>query len=119
MSAEQNRINELQAAIGKNDPNDYVISPLAHAEQLREKAPSLVSLLEEARIRTVAESYQVADREAGEAQKRFQSLSFACAVVRLRSSLLHGVSSGGWELGGLAGSVANSARGSPVGRRHG
>ena len=52
-----------------------VISPLAHAEQLREKAPSLASLLEEARIRTVAESYQVADREAGEAQRRFQSLS--------------------------------------------
>ena len=96
MSAEQNRINELQAAIGKNDPNDYVISPLAHAEQLREKAPSLVSLLEEARIRTVAESYQVADREAGEAQKRFQSLSSRARWCVFVAACLRGLF---WRLG--------------------
>ncbi len=75
MPVQQNMINELRVAVGKNQPDDYVISPLDHAKQFRERAPSLAGLLEGSRVKGQAESYQVADHEAGEAQKRFQSLS--------------------------------------------
>ena len=75
LSEPQESVQQAVQAIGENTPDDYKIAPLEHAEQLRAKAPALWDLLESARVKAVAESYDVADHEAIDAQARFESVS--------------------------------------------
>ena len=75
MSEPKDTIQQAIQAIGENAPDDYKIAPLEHAEQLRVEAPALAELLEAARVKAVAEAYDVADQEAIDAQARFKSAS--------------------------------------------
>ena len=75
MSEPKDTIQQAMQAIGENAPDDYKIAPLEHAEQLRVEAPALAELLEAARVKAVAEAYDVADQEAIDAQARFKSVS--------------------------------------------
>jgi hypothetical protein len=61
------------AAIGQDRPDDFVVAPARHAEELAAKAPALAALLRTARIETLARQYERRDREAEAAERRCKS----------------------------------------------
>jgi hypothetical protein len=70
------------AAIGEGRPDDFILAPTTHAEELAGKAPALASLLRTAKIATLARQYERRDREAGDAQRRFKdAMLWANAAV--------------------------------------
>jgi hypothetical protein len=60
--------------IGRGEPRDYVVSPTAHAEAFREKAPALAAILASSAVNTTARQYEQADRHAMEAQSEFKRI---------------------------------------------
>jgi len=58
--------------IGKGRPDDYILQPSQHAEELADKAPALAGLLRTATIETYTQQFERHDRAADDAQKRFK-----------------------------------------------
>ena len=110
MPEPQDRIEQAVRSIAENAPDDYKIAPLAHASQLRQRAPTLAKVLESARVKAAAESYQLADQEAVDAQARFKSVSsrarWAVVVAACFTGSLLAVGSLGTALGASQQSAA-------------
>ncbi|MGH6917808.1 MAG: hypothetical protein ACREJ0_08900, partial [Geminicoccaceae bacterium] len=65
-------IERAVAAIGEGRPDDFILAPTTHAEELADKAPALASLLRTAKLATLAHQYERRDRDAGDARTRFK-----------------------------------------------
>jgi hypothetical protein len=75
-------VKRAVAAIGEGRPDDFILAPTTHAEELADKAPALASLLRTAKIATLTRQYERRDRDAGDAQKRFKdAMLWANAAV--------------------------------------
>jgi hypothetical protein len=75
-------IERAVAAIGEGQPDDFILAPTTHADELASKAPALSALLRRAKINTLARQYERRDRAAGDAQKRFKdAMLWANAAV--------------------------------------
>ena len=75
-------IDLAKEAIGRGQPDDYILEPTRHAEQLDNKAPALVRLLGKSEIENLAAQYERLDHEAGAAQKKFKdTMTWANAAV--------------------------------------
>jgi uncharacterized membrane protein HdeD (DUF308 family) len=65
-------IDRAVVAVGRDQPDDYVLAPTRHAEELAGKAPALARLLRTAKIETLARQYERLDRDALAAQRKFK-----------------------------------------------
>jgi hypothetical protein len=65
-------IEGAKAAIGKGQPDDYILRPTKHAEELAERAPALVRLLGRSEIENLAAQYERLDHDANTAQVKFK-----------------------------------------------
>ena len=75
-------VKRAVAAIGEGRPDDFILAPTTHAEELTGKAAALASLLRTAQIATLARQYERRDRDAGDSQKRFKdAMLWANAAV--------------------------------------
>jgi hypothetical protein len=63
---------DAAAAVGTGKPDDYVLSPVAHADELRATAPRLAAVLTRSRPLELARQFQDADSEALAAQRDFR-----------------------------------------------
>jgi hypothetical protein len=92
--------------IGSASPDDYGLSPVEHAEQLRTSAPKLAALLTSSAPVELARQYAEADTEALVAERTFKrSVSRANRAVlgtATVSALLMAVALLADSLGGLA-----------------
>ena len=69
-------------AIGAGRPDDFILAPTTHAEELAGRAPALAALLRTGKVATLARQYERRDRDAGEAQTRFkEAMRWANAAV--------------------------------------
>ena len=69
-------------AIGAGRPDDFILAPSTHAEELAGRAPALAALLRTGKVATLARQYERRDRDAGEAQTRFkEAMRWANAAV--------------------------------------
>ena len=69
-------------AIGEGRPDDFILAPTTHAEELAGRAPALAALLRTGKVATLARQYERRDRDAGEAQTRFkEAMRWASAAV--------------------------------------
>jgi len=64
---------DASAAVGAGRPEDYVLSPAAHAAELQASAPELAALLMHSRLTELARQFEEADAEALAAQRRFRT----------------------------------------------
>ncbi len=74
----KNNINNIEIAkeaIGENKPNDYIINPTQHAEEFKETAPQLATILNSTEVKVVAQEFEELDAEAIQSQKEFKKLS--------------------------------------------
>jgi hypothetical protein len=67
-------ITRAREAIGEGRPDDYVLAPTKHAEELANKAPALARLLQSSQMETLAHQYERHDREAGASQILFKDV---------------------------------------------
>jgi hypothetical protein len=75
-------VKRAVAAIGEGRPDDFILAPTTHAEELAGKVPALAALLGTAKLATLARQYERRDRDAGEAQERFkQAMRWANTAV--------------------------------------
>jgi hypothetical protein len=85
-------IDQAVQAVGRDRPNDYVLAPSSHAEELASKAPALARLLRTAKLETLALQYERLDRQAGAAQKKFKdAMAWANRALLLTTGLGAGV----------------------------
>ena len=80
--SEADSVKRAVEAIGEGRPDDVILAPATHAQELAGKAPALASLLGTAKIATLARQYERRDRDAGDAQTRFkEAILWANAAV--------------------------------------
>lgn len=72
-------INAKQA-IGEDAPDDYAIRPTVFPSMLKESAPVLANLLNNARFKEIAARYEKHDKNATTAQSRFKKFTFQITV---------------------------------------
>jgi len=68
-------INQCILALGRGEPDDYIIAPTSHAEQLTENAPELAAILNGSAVHVAARQFEEADAEANKAQANFRKLT--------------------------------------------
>jgi hypothetical protein len=85
-------VGRAVAAIGKGQPDDYVLTPTTHVRVLADKAPVLARLLQSSRMTVLAQQYERLSEEAERAKKRFSAdvsrASAAMLVVALLAPLV-------------------------------
>jgi SMODS and SLOG-associating 2TM effector domain 1 len=86
--SEAEAIGRAVAAIGQDRPDDYMVAPARHAEELAAKAPALAALLQTAKIETLARQYERRDREAEEAERRCKSAMLWANAAVLATGVL-------------------------------
>ena len=104
-------------AIGAGRPDDFILAPSTHAEELAGKAPALAALLRTGKIATLARQYERRDRDAGEAQTRFKEAMLWANAAVLATGVLGRLHHGGRHPRGGAGRrrpVAAAARARPL-----
>jgi hypothetical protein len=84
------------AAVGTGQPDDYVLSPVAHSEELRATAPRLAALLTHSHpLEQLARQFEEADTEALSAQRESRTwvsrANWAILVTAAVSALLMAV----------------------------
>ncbi len=68
-------ITDAIEAIGTNERDDYVINPIGHALEYKDKAPELAAILNRIEIKNAAVEYVEADDDAVRAQEDFKKQS--------------------------------------------
>jgi hypothetical protein len=61
--------------VGAGEADDYVISPTKHAEEFKDKAPALATILSSSAVRATARQYEDEDGAALAAQREFRRVS--------------------------------------------
>ena len=71
-SGQMTTMFDAAAVIGAGRPDDYLLSPIEHAERLRASAPKLATLLTRSAPVELAQQYADADTEALAAERMFK-----------------------------------------------
>src|SRR3954462_1802951 len=97
-------MSDAVAIIGSDSPSDYRLSPLEHAEQLRNSAPKLAAILTRSAPLELAQQHVDADNEALVAERTFKRrvirANWAVLATATVSALLMAVALLGGTLGG-------------------
>src|SRR5258706_3584147 len=81
-------IDRAVAAVGTGRPDDYILAPAQHAEQLKDAAPGLAQVLRKARVQAPMLQYQRLDAEALEAQRTYRRNVMRANLSVLATSIL-------------------------------
>ncbi|TKK66139.1 hypothetical protein FC093_17960 [Ilyomonas limi] len=85
---QENAINQAKEAIGKAQPDDYILTPTKHAAELKDKAPALAAILNSSELTITAEQYENYDKEALAAQNEFRHVFNRANGLALATAVL-------------------------------
>jgi hypothetical protein len=104
-SGQMTTMFDAAAVIGAGRPDDYLLSPIEHAERLRASAPKLATLLTHSAPVELAQQYADADAEALAAERMFKRwltrANWTVLVTATVSAVLMAVALLAGTLGGL------------------
>lgn len=96
-------IQKAKLAIGKEAPNDYIITPTKFSDSLKATAPELGEVLERSQFNEIAQRYERHDTSAIAAQKRFKTFAlqatWSICIAAVAGSLLAGLAAAGLKEG--------------------
>jgi hypothetical protein len=80
---------QAMAAIGADDPSaDWRLAPQAHAAALPKQAGALRRVLEQAKLREIAEEFELADRLAVKAQRHYKRVARARLYAGVTATII-------------------------------
>lgn len=86
--ATDNPILRAQEIIGSNKPDDYVIQPSKHADELRTTAPALAAILDSSLVKVTSQQFEKKDQKALEAQREFTRIFNRANKLVLATAIL-------------------------------
>jgi hypothetical protein len=84
-------VDRAMAVVGGERPDDYVIAPAKHAEELKDGAPSLSRVLHTSRVEAPMLQYQRLDAEAVDAQRTYKRVVMRANAAVLATAILSAV----------------------------
>ena len=81
-------VDRAVQAIGNGQPDDWIIEPARHAEELKERAPVLAMVLRTSRVQAPMQQYVRINAEAIEAQRTYKRVITQANIAILMTAIL-------------------------------